>query len=148
MRIDEVRNLDVQSYEDIYSKLKKCFNIYFGEDINKGILTMWKVRREVDYRRRRDKKHNLPENRLIEIPKEDPQEDFQEISKEDHALYNVLKDTYISRDESYASGMIGCVETPEEQLDGITNMTLLMFLSNHLSKEYKKRMNLLREELR
>ena len=85
---------------------------------------------------------------MIEIPKEDPQEDFQEISKEDHALYNVLKDTYISRDESYASGMIGCVGTPEEQLDGITNMTLLMFLSNHLSKEYKKRMNLLREELR
>lgn len=136
MRIDDVRNLDVQSYDDIYYKLKKCFNIYFGENINEGILTMEKVRREVDYRKRSDIRHNLPENIMIEVP------------KGEYALYNVLKDTYISRDESYASGMVGCAETPEEQLDGITNMTLLMFLSNHLSKEYKKRMNLLRRELR
>ena len=136
MRIDNVRNLEVQSYDDIYRKLNRCFDVYFGKDINEGLLTMEKVRREVDYRRGSDVRHNLPENKLIEVP------------KGEYALYNVLKDTYISRDESYASGKIGCAETPEEQLDGITNMTLLMFLSNHLSKEYKKRMNLLRKELK
>ena len=120
MRIDEVRNLDVPTYDDIYRKLKICFKLYFGDGNDKGLVPMDKVEEHVKSRKNPDPRHNLPENRFVEAPKE---------------LYDFLKDTYISRDETYVSGMIGCAETPEKQLDGITNMTLLMYLSNRLAKE-------------
>ena len=121
MRIDKVRNLDVTTYDDIYRKLKICFKLYFGDGNDKGLVPMDKVEEHVKSRKNPDPRHNLPENRFVEAPKE---------------LYDFLKDTYICRDETYVSGMIGCAETPEKQLDGITNMTLLMYLSNRLAKEF------------
>ena len=112
----------IDKYEDIYIRLKKCFDISFGNEKKRGLIPMSEVRKLVSYRRKPDLKNNMPENSLIEIPPD---------------IYGALKDTYISRDPSYVSGSIGCAETPEEQLDGITNMTLLMYMSNHLAKQYK-----------
>ena len=113
---------EIDKYEDIYKRLKRCFDISFGNGKKPGLIPMSEVRKLVYLRRKPDFKNNMPENSLIEIPTD---------------IYGALKDTYISRDSSYVSGFIGCAETPEEQLDGITNMTLLMYMSNHLAKEYK-----------
>lgn len=115
-------NIEIDRYEDIYKKLKKCFYVSFGNENEKGLISMNEVKNLVYMRSREDFRNNLPHNSLIEVPKK---------------LFEALKDTYISRDSSYASGIIGCAETPEEQLDGITNMALLMYLSNHLAKQYK-----------
>ncbi len=112
----------IDKYEDIYRRLKKCFDISFGNGKRNGLIPMNEVRKLVYLRRRPDVRNNMPENSLIEIPRD---------------LYSALKDTYISRDSSYVSGIIGCIDTPVEQLDGITNMALLMYLSNHLSKKFK-----------
>lgn len=109
-------------YEDIYKRLKKCFDISFGNGEKAGLIPISEVRKLVLLRRGADYRNNMPENSLIEVPKD---------------LYSALKETYISRDPSYVSGCIGCVDTPEEQFDGITNMALLMYLSNHLAKEFK-----------
>lgn len=115
-------NVEIDKYEDIYRRLKKCFDISFGDGKKPGLIPMNEVRKLVYMRRKPDYRNNMPENSLIEIPGD---------------LYSALKDTYISRDSSYVSGIIGCADTPEEQFDGITNMALLMYLSNHLSKEFK-----------
>lgn len=114
----------IDKYEDIYVRLRKCFEFSFGDGKKPGLISMDDVKRLVLARRREDITNDLPRNSLMEIPDN---------------LFNALKETYISRDESYVSGEIGCAESPEEQLDGITNMALLMYLSNHLSKEYRKK---------
>lgn len=115
---------EIDKYEDIYIRLKRCFDVSFGNEKKLGLIPMSEVRKLVSLRRKPDFKNNMPENSLIEIPAD---------------IYGALKDTYISRDPSYVCGYIGCAETPEEQLDGITNMTLLMYMSNHLAKQYKMR---------
>lgn len=114
--------LEIDKYEDIYKRLKKCFDISFGNGKKMGMIPMNEVRKWVMARRKEDWRNDLPENSLIEIPEN---------------LFGALEDTYLSRDSTYVSGFIGCAETPEEQLDGITNMALLMYLSNHLSKRFK-----------
>lgn len=117
--------LEIDKYEDIYRWLKKCFEISFGDGKRQGLISMNEVKNLVDLRRKPDYRNNMPKNSLIEIPKN---------------LYGALKNTYISRDPSYVNGIIGCAETTEEQSDGITNMALLMYLSNHLAKQYKFRL--------
>lgn len=119
--------VEFEKYENVYARLKKCFDILFGDgESQKGLMTMIDVIELINSRISEDKKNNLPENSLIERPID---------------LFEALKETYISRDPSYASGYIGCTETIEEQLDGITNMALLMYLSNRVSKEYKAKAN-------
>ena len=115
-------DVEIDKYEDIYKRLKRCFNVSFGDYKKTGLIPMNEVKKLVSMRKRPDSKNKMPRNSLIEIPGN---------------LYNALKDTYISRDASYVSGVIGCADTPEKQFDGITNMALLMYLSNHLAKEYK-----------
>ena len=114
--------LEIDKYEDIYLRLKKCFNRSFGNGEKSGVISMQEVKKLVYMRKKEDFKNDLPENSLIEIPEN---------------LFKALQKTYISRDSSYVSGYIGCAETADEQLDGITNMALLMYLSNRLSKQYK-----------
>ena len=116
---------EIDKYDDIYRYLKKCFQISFGDENVPGLISINEVRKLIALRRKDDKKNNLPENSLMEIPKENDK------------LLEVLKETYIGRDSSYVSGMIGCVESAEEQLNGITNMALLMYMSNHLAKQFK-----------
>ena len=117
--------VEIDKYEDIYRRLKKCFDISFGDEKKAGLIPMNEVIKLVSLRRKPDYRNNMPENSLIEVPKD---------------LYTALKETYISRNPSYVSGFIGCAETSEEQFDGITNMALLMYLSNHLSKEFKHKL--------
>lgn len=114
--------LEIDTYEDIYNKLKRCFKESFGDSKNPGQISMEEVKYLIKIRQKKDFKNNLPANSLIEIPND---------------LYKTLKKTYLSRNLSCVSGKIGCAETEIEQLDGITNMALLMYLSNHLSKQYK-----------
>lgn len=113
--------MELDKYEDIYIRLKKCFDISFGNK-EKKLIPMSEVRKLINMRRKADLKNNLPENSLIETPQR---------------LFETLEATYTSRDSSCVSGFIGCAETPNEQLDGITNMALLIYLSNHLAKQYK-----------
>ena len=110
---------EIDKYEDIYSKLKKCFEIAFGDGVKGGVISMNEVRQLMRVRSRPDDLNSLPRNSLIEIPED---------------LYEALKDTFTSRDSLCVSGLIGCTDDPAEQLDGITNMALLMYLSNHISK--------------
>lgn len=117
-------DVEIDKYEDTYRRLKKCFDISFGNKKKPGLIPMNEVKRLAYMRRKEDTRNGLPENSLIEMPKD---------------IYEALEETYIGKDPSYVSGYIGCAETTEEQLDGITNMTLLVYLSNHLSKEYKSR---------
>lgn len=112
----------LERYENVYKRLKKCFDVSFGDGKKNGCIPINEVKRLVLMRRREDKRNNLPENTLIEVPGN---------------LFQALEETYISRDSDCVSGPIGCAETPEEQLDGIINMALLMYLSNHLSKHYR-----------
>lgn len=114
--------MEIDKYEDIYRRLKKCFEVSFGNGKKAGLISVGKVRELVLSRRTPDYRNNMFENSLIEVPRD---------------LYSALEKTYISRDSSYVSGFIGCAEDPVEQFDGITNMALLMYLSNHLSKEFK-----------
>ena len=120
---------EIDKYEDIYRYLKKCFQIAFGDGKKSGQFSMNDVRKLISQRRRDDIKNNLPDNSLMEIPERNDE------------LFEVLKETYISKDTSYVSGMIGCVDSTEEQLNGITNMTLLMYMSNILAKHYKFKCN-------
>lgn len=100
------------NYTDIYKKLKKVTNTYLkAEDINK-------VRKIILEQRRRNE-DNL-ENRLIELP--------------ENNMKSTIKSTYTKID--YLDGTIGTVEATD-QFDGITNMTLLVFMSNRLSKSYR-----------
>lgn len=117
---------DTNRYEIIYIRLKKCFDILFGNGKNKGKMSMNEVRDMVMRRRRADWRHNLPGNSLIEIP---------------NNLFEELKNTYIIRDKDCVSGPVGCAETSVEQLDGITNMALLMYLSNCLKNKYMQLMD-------
>ena len=114
----------LDKYEEIYGKLKACFEFGFGTEKRAGIISIDKVKKIIESRIKPDYRNNLPQNRMIEIP---------------HDLYGELKKTYTSRDDKIVSGIIGCADTPEEQLDGITNMALLIYLSNILSKECKSR---------
>lgn len=114
--------IELDTYEKIFRKLKECFDISFGNERKAGLISMDEVKKLIYMRRKADTRNHLPENALIEIPEN---------------LFEALQKTYISRDSSYVSGPIGCAETPDEQLDGITNMALLMYLSNHLAKQFK-----------
>lgn len=112
-------------YETIYKRLKRCFDISFGVEKRRGKIPMDEVKRSVMKRRRADWRNELPENTLIEMP---------------NNFLEVLSDTYTGRNEEIVSGPIGCAETPAEQLDGITNMALLMYLSNQLKNKYVEMM--------
>ena len=112
----------LDKYEEIYGRLDACFKIGFETEKKSGIISMEKVKKMIKSRMNPDYRNNLPQNTLIEIPND---------------LYSELKNTYKSRDSEVVSGIIGCADTPEEQLDGITNMALLIYLSNFLSKECK-----------
>lgn len=117
-------NIEIDKYENIYRKLKKCFYVSFGDENKKGLIPLKDVKSLLYNRRENDWNNNLPGNSLLEIPPN---------------LYDTLKNTYMSRDTSCVSGYIGCAETTDEQMDGITNMALLVYLSNHLSKQYKEK---------
>jgi len=118
--------VQIDKYEDIYRRLKKCFDISFVNGKKPGFIPMNEVENLIYVRRKPDyRNHIYDENSLIEIP------------TNPNDLYDTLKNTYTGRDGSCVSGAIGCAETPEEQFDGITNMALLMYLSNHLAKGYK-----------
>ena len=114
----------LDKYEEIYGRLDACFKIGFGTEKKAGIISMEKVKKMIESRIKPDYRNNLPQNTLIETPDD---------------LYSELKNTYTSRDGEIVSGIIGCADTPEEQLDGITNMALLIYLSNFLSKECKSK---------
>ena len=119
-------NIKLDTYEYLYSYLSDCFLECFGNGNRRGLMSMHRIANLVNSRKQPDSKNNMPGNSLIEVPTD---------------LYGELKDTYVSRDDSYVSGTIGCAETSEEQLYGITNTVLLMYLSNQLSKEYKHKYN-------
>lgn len=76
---------EIDKYEDIYIRLKKCFDISFGNGKKPGLIPMSEVKKLVYLRRKPDFKNNMPGNSLIEIPTD---------------IYGALKDTYISRDSS------------------------------------------------
>ena len=47
--------LEIDKYEDIYKRLKKCFDISFGNGKKAGIISMNEVRKLVYMRRKAEK---------------------------------------------------------------------------------------------
>ena len=44
--------LVIEKYEDVYARLKKCFNVSFGNRKNPGLIPMKEVRKLVNMRRK------------------------------------------------------------------------------------------------
>ena len=131
--MDQIDEEHIKSYEDAYSKLKKCFNVYYGYTVDKrGIIPMREFLNLLSRGSKSDSEHHLPENALLkELRDERPVKD---------KVYGILKDTYLSekRNTKDLKGSVGCIENPESQANGITNLTLLMYLSNQLAKQYER----------
>lgn len=119
-------------YEKIYSMLKKSTNDYLDLKKN-GTLVNFILEKESKY-----KKYNKHENNNFlnqNIEKKDKQEfknRFLEIPNTD--IKEAIRNSYLAID--YLSGEIGTGDGTQ-QFDGITNMTLLMLMSNRLSKQYQ-----------
>lgn len=114
-------NKHLTKYEEIYQRLAKVTTIY---------LKYRKAEQFEDFitSERGINKTGL-NNMLIEIPKEN--------------IIDIIKKQYIS--EPNNEGEIGTIE-PEKQADEIRNIALLMLMSNRLSKEYKRRTQMSKEQ--
>ena len=102
------------NYTTIYEKLGKVTNLFLRLNSAEGI-------RRFIYMQTEENEDGL-ENTLIEIPTDN--------------IKKVIKDTYLKID--YLEGKLGIVDATD-QFDGITNMALLMLMSNRMSKHYKKK---------
>lgn len=116
--------VELDSYVDIYKKLEKHFYMLYGNGKNNGLESMKKIEHLMNSKAKQDRNHLLPRNTLIEAP---------------NNLYKFLEKTYLGREMPEDGDKIGCTNDEEKQCDGITNMALLMYTSNHLSKKYKYR---------
>lgn len=113
------------NYEREYDRLKECFEILFGNEKDAGLIEIDEVKKLVTSRRNADTSNGIyDENRLIEMP-----ENFKK----------ALEETYLSRDVSYVNGPLGCIDNSEDQINGITNTALLIYLANRASKECRNK---------
>lgn len=112
--INAKETLVYDSYKNIYMKLQKTTNTFLK------VNSIDEIKRFI-YIQRKENEDGF-KNSLIELPNDD--------------IKSVIKSTYTKID--YLEGTLGTVDATD-QFDGITNMALLMLMSNRMSKYYKNR---------
>ena len=116
----------LNSYEEIYKSLKDVFEKAFGKNGKEGNISLNKVRSLISAASGENVYNGTKKNCLIDVPSN---------------LFEEMQETYLERDSEYVSGPIGCTNSFDEELNGITNIALLMYLSSFYTKEYRAELN-------